>query len=60
VLVWAHWIWFLVPHSTVVYMMVRHPERIERTAVMMYSVYDLGLIGYRALPTAPPCRRPGG
>ncbi len=54
VLVWAHWIWFLVPHSTVVYMMVRHPERIERTAVMMYSVYDLGLIGYWALPTAPP------
>ena len=54
VLVWAHWIWFVVPHSTIVYMMVRHPERVERSAVMMYAVYDLGLIGYWALPTAPP------
>jgi membrane-associated phospholipid phosphatase len=54
VLVWAHWIWFVVPHSTIVYMMVRHPERVQRSAVMMYSVYDVGLIGYWALPTAPP------
>ncbi len=53
-LVWAHWIWFVVPHSTIVYMMVRHPERVERSAAMMYSVYDLGLIGYWAVPTAPP------
>jgi membrane-associated phospholipid phosphatase len=54
VLVWAHWIWFVVPHSTVVYMMTRRPERFVRTAVMTYAVYDLGLIGYWALPTAPP------
>ncbi len=54
ILVWAHWIWFVVPHSTVVYMMVRRPERISRTVLMTYAVYDIGLIGYWALPTAPP------
>jgi membrane-associated phospholipid phosphatase len=53
-LVWAHWIWFLVPHSTVCYMLARHPRRFPRAAVMTYAVYDLGLVGYWMLPTAPP------
>ncbi len=26
-LVWVHWVWFLVPHGTVVYMLFRRPER---------------------------------
>jgi hypothetical protein len=53
-LVWTHWLWFFVPHSTVAYMLLRRPERFPRAAVMTYAVFDLGLIGYWALPTAPP------
>src|SRR4051794_17556435 len=54
VLVWAHWLWFLFPHGTVLLILVRHRERLERPAVLTYAVFALGLIGYWALPTAPP------
>ncbi len=54
VLVWCHWLWFLFPHGTAAYVLLRHPERFERTALMTYAVFDLGLVGYWALPTAPP------
>jgi hypothetical protein len=54
VLVWSHWLWFLFPHGTVAYMMVRRPELGPRAAVLTYAVFDLGLIGYWGLPTAPP------
>jgi hypothetical protein len=53
-LVWAHWLWFLVPHGTVLYHLLRRPERFEGAAVQTYAVFDLGLIGYWGLPTAPP------
>ncbi len=54
VLVWAHWIWFTVPHSTLLYTLLRRPERFPRAAVLTYAVFDLGVIGYWLLPTAPP------
>jgi len=54
VLVWAHWVWFLVPHGTVLYVFLRRRDRFETTALMTYAVFDLGLIGYWAVPTAPP------
>jgi membrane-associated phospholipid phosphatase len=54
VLVWCHWLWFLFPHGTVLYVLIRRRERFERTALFTYAVFDLGLIGYWALPTAPP------
>jgi hypothetical protein len=54
VLVWSHWLWFLFPHGTVAYVLLRHPERFPRTAALTYAVFDLGLIGYWAVPTAPP------
>jgi len=53
-LVWTHWLWFLVPHGTVLYLLLRRPERFPSGAAHMYGVFDLGLIGYWALPTAPP------
>lgn len=53
-LVWCHWMWFMVPHGTVGYLLVRHPERFPRSAVRMYATFDLGLVGYWMLPTAPP------
>ncbi|HEY3019301.1 MAG TPA: phosphatase PAP2 family protein [Solirubrobacteraceae bacterium] len=54
VLVWAHWLWFLVPHGTVAYLLVFHRDRFPRGAALMYAVYDLGVIVYWVLPTAPP------
>lgn len=54
VLVWAHWIWFAVPHSALVYVLLRRREQFTRSAVMTYAVFDLGAVIYWALPTAPP------
>jgi membrane-associated phospholipid phosphatase len=54
VLVWSHWLWFFVPHGTVLYLLYRRPQQFPSGAVRMYAVFDLGLIGYWALPTAPP------
>jgi membrane-associated phospholipid phosphatase len=54
ILVWCHWVWFMVPHGTVVWFLVRHPDDFERAATRMYATFDLGLIGYWTVPTAPP------
>jgi hypothetical protein len=54
VLVWAHWLWFMVPHGSLVYIMLRHPRRFDRAAVMTYAVFDLGASVYWLAPTAPP------
>ncbi|HTC59727.1 MAG TPA: phosphatase PAP2 family protein [Solirubrobacteraceae bacterium] len=54
VLVWAHWLWFLVPHGTLVYIMLRHRSRFDSSAAMTYAVFDLGAMVYWILPTAPP------
>jgi membrane-associated phospholipid phosphatase len=54
VLVWTHWVWFMVPHGSLAYILVRRPERFARAAAMTYAVFDLGAGVYWALPTAPP------
>jgi membrane-associated phospholipid phosphatase len=54
VLVWAHWLWFLVPHGTLVYIMLRRRGRFDCAAVMTYAVFDIGAMIYWILPTAPP------
>jgi hypothetical protein len=54
VLVWAHWAWFIVPHGSLVYILVRHPQRFTRAAVITYATFDLGAIFYWIVPTAPP------
>jgi membrane-associated phospholipid phosphatase len=53
-LVWAHWLWFAVPHGSLLYILLRHPRRFDRAAVMTYAVFDLGAIFYWIVPTAPP------
>jgi PAP2 superfamily len=53
-LVWSHWLWFLFPHGSVAYLLLRHPDRFARGAGHIYATFDLGLIGYWAVPTAPP------
>ncbi len=50
----VHWAWFLVPHGTCLYILLRHPERFERAACLMAATFDLGAIIYWILPTAPP------
>ena len=54
VLVWSHWLWFLFPHGTVAYVLLRHPKRFARTAAHVYATFDVGVVGYWAVPTAPP------
>jgi membrane-associated phospholipid phosphatase len=53
-LVWSHWLWFTFPHGTVVYLLLRHRDRFPRGAVHVYATFDIGVIGYWAVPTAPP------
>lgn len=50
----VHWLWYAVPHGTLVFVMLHRPERFPRSAAYMASVYDLGLVVYWAVPTAPP------
>jgi membrane-associated phospholipid phosphatase len=54
VLVWAHWSWFIVPHGSLVYLLVRHRSRFGRAAVLTYAVFDIGASFYWLIPTAPP------
>jgi membrane-associated phospholipid phosphatase len=49
-----HWSWFLVPHGTLAYILVRHREHYPRSAVLMAACFDLGCVVYWLVPTAPP------
>ena len=53
-LVWSHWLWFAFPHGTAAYVLLRHREQFPRAAAQIYATFDLGVIGYWAIPTAPP------
>lgn len=53
-LVWAHWVWFFVPHTSLAYVLVRDRDRFPRAAALTYAVFDLGAIVYWIVPTAPP------
>lgn len=54
VLIWSHWLWFLAPHSALLYVLVRRRDLFPRAAVLTYGVFDLGVTGYWLVPTAPP------
>jgi membrane-associated phospholipid phosphatase len=54
VLVWCHWMWFMVPHGSIGYVWLRDRDRFPAAAARMYAVFDLGAIFYWAIPTAPP------
>jgi hypothetical protein len=51
---WVHWLWFFEPHSSLAWILARHPERFPRSARQMSAVFDLGCAFYWAFPTAPP------
>jgi len=50
----VHWSWFFFPHGTVAYVLWRHHDHFERSAVLMAATFDVGCIVYWLLPTAPP------
>jgi membrane-associated phospholipid phosphatase len=54
VLVWCHWLWFLVPHGSMLYVLGRDYKRFPSAAARMYSVFDVGAVFYWVIPTAPP------
>jgi len=51
---WVHWVWFLFPHGTLAYILWRRPESFPRSACLTAATFDLGLVAYWAVPTAPP------
>jgi membrane-associated phospholipid phosphatase len=53
-LVWSHWLWFAFPHGTVLYVLLRHRGRVPRAAAQIYATFDIGVIAYWVIPTAPP------
>jgi membrane-associated phospholipid phosphatase len=53
-LVWSHWLWFAFPHGTVLYVLIRHRDRFPKAAAQIYATFDIGVIGYWLIPTAPP------
>ncbi|HEY1358570.1 MAG TPA: phosphatase PAP2 family protein [Thermoleophilaceae bacterium] len=50
----VHWSWFLVPHGSLLYILLRHPEKYPRAAVLMAACFDVGCVVYWLVPTAPP------
>jgi membrane-associated phospholipid phosphatase len=50
----VHWVWFLVPHATLAYLLRYHREHYPRSAVLVSACFDLGCVVYWTVPTAPP------
>jgi membrane-associated phospholipid phosphatase len=50
----VHWLWYFFPHGSLAYVLVLHPSRFGRSAGLVAATFDLGLIVYWAVPTAPP------
>jgi hypothetical protein len=53
-LTWVHWLWFLQPHATSAWILWRHPQRFGRSAALICAVFDIGVLCYILVPTAPP------
>jgi membrane-associated phospholipid phosphatase len=49
-----HWSWFFIPHGSIAYILIFHRPQFERSATQMAAVFDVGLLGYWLVPTAPP------
>ena len=53
VLVWCHWVWFMVPHASVLYVFCAAPSVSGAAAARMYAVFDLGADFYWVDPDGP-------
>jgi membrane-associated phospholipid phosphatase len=54
ILSWVHWLWFMEPHLSLLWILVRHNERFPRAARQLAATYDAGCAVYFLVPTAPP------
>jgi membrane-associated phospholipid phosphatase len=54
ILVFSHWVWFATPHASLAYVLWRRPERFPAAAARMYATFDIGVVFYWLIPTAPP------
>lgn len=54
ILIWSHWVWFMVPHTALFYVWLRHRSQLTSAATRVYAVFDLGALVYWLVPTAPP------
>lgn len=50
----VHWAWFVWPHATLLWILLRREEHFARSARQMAVAFDLGCVIYFAAPTAPP------
>jgi membrane-associated phospholipid phosphatase len=50
----VHWSWFMVPHGSLAYILLRHRPEYPRAACLMSACFDLGCVVYWVVPTAPP------
>ena len=50
----VHWSWFLAPHGSLIYILLRHREHFPRSACLMAATFDVGVTFYWVIPTAPP------
>jgi membrane-associated phospholipid phosphatase len=50
----VHWSWFIVPHGTLAYILLRHRRVFPRSVGAMTVCFDLGCVVYWLVPTAPP------
>ena len=50
----VHWSWFVVPHGSLLYVLLRRPDRFPSSAALMAACFDVGCVVYWVLPTAPP------
>lgn len=53
-LTFTHWAWFVQPHAAAAWILWRRPDRFTGAALRICAVFNLGLIGYFLVPTAPP------
>lgn len=54
VLSWIHWSWFFAPHGSMAWILLRSRRHFSRSALLMAATFDLGLVFYWTVPTAPP------
>jgi membrane-associated phospholipid phosphatase len=50
----VHWSWFVVPHGSLAYILVRARGHYPRAACLMAATFDVGVVFYWTVPTAPP------
>jgi len=50
----VYFAWVLEPHAALLWILLRHGDRFPTAAVRLGLTFDLTLVGYFAMPTAPP------